>query len=65
MSQAGVIDPDDPAKGFDAMCDPNAQNRYNIAFPTNAIAGAPHAGRWFPAQFAMLVQNAFPPIPST
>ncbi len=65
VSQAGVIDPDDPAKGFDAMCDPNAQNRYASQFGTNAMAGAPHAGRWFPAQFAMLVQNAFPPIPST
>jgi cellulose 1,4-beta-cellobiosidase len=60
VSQAGVVDPDDPAKGFDAMCDPTARNRYNSAFPTNALAGAPHAGRWFPAQFAMLVQNAFP-----
>ena len=65
VSQAGVIDPDDPAKGFDAMCDPNAQNRYASQFGTNAMAGAPHAGRWFPAQFAMLVQNAFPAIPST
>jgi cellulose 1,4-beta-cellobiosidase len=65
VSQAGVIDPDDPAKGFDAMCDPNANNRYNSAFPTNALAGAPHAGRWFPAQFTMLVQNAFPAIPTS
>ena len=31
VSQAGVIDPDDPAKGFDAMCDPNAQNRTSSA----------------------------------
>jgi cellulose 1,4-beta-cellobiosidase len=65
VSQAGVIDPDDPAKGFDAMCDPNATNRYNSAFPTNALAGAPHAGRWFPAQFTMLVQNAFPVLPTS
>jgi cellulose 1,4-beta-cellobiosidase len=65
VSQAGVIDPDDPAKGFDAMCDPNASNRYNSAFPTNALAGAPHAGRWFPAQFTMLVQNAFPVLPTS
>jgi cellulose 1,4-beta-cellobiosidase len=65
VSEAGIIDPDDPAKGFDAMCDPNAQNRYNGQFGTNAMPGAPHAGRWFPAQFAMLVQNAFPAIPST
>jgi cellulose 1,4-beta-cellobiosidase len=65
VAMAGVIDPDDPAKGFDAMCDPNAQNRYNSAFPTNALPGAPHAGRWFPAQFRMLVQNAFPSLPTS
>jgi cellulose 1,4-beta-cellobiosidase len=65
VATAGVVDPDDPAKGFDAMCDPNAQNRYNTAFPTNALAGAPHAGRWFPAQFRMLVQNAFPALPTS
>jgi cellulose 1,4-beta-cellobiosidase len=65
VSQAGVIDPDDPAKGFDPMCDPNATNRYNSAFPTNALPGAPHAGRWFPAQFTMLVQNAFPVLPTS
>jgi cellulose 1,4-beta-cellobiosidase len=44
------------------MCDPNEQNVYNPAHPTNALPNAPHAGRWFPEQFAMLVQNAFPPI---
>ncbi|HET6952633.1 MAG TPA: glycoside hydrolase family 6 protein [Acidimicrobiales bacterium] len=64
VSQPGIVDPDDPAKGFDAMCDPTAQNRYNPAFPTNALPGAPHAGRWFPAQFTMLVQNAFPALPT-
>jgi cellulose 1,4-beta-cellobiosidase len=65
VSQAGIVDPDDPAKGFDAMCDPNATNRYNSNFPTNAMPNAPHAGRWFPAQFTMLVQNAYPAIPSS
>jgi cellulase/cellobiase CelA1 len=39
----------DPNKKFDAMCDPNARNRCNNAFPTNALPNAPHAGRWFPA----------------
>ncbi|WP_345724920.1 glycoside hydrolase family 6 protein, partial [Herpetosiphon gulosus] len=62
VATAGVIDPTDPAKQFDAMCDPNAQNRYNTAYPTNALAGAPHAGRWFSSQFAMLVRNAYPAI---
>jgi cellulose 1,4-beta-cellobiosidase len=65
VSQPGIVDPDDPAKGFDAMCDPTAMNRYNTAFPTNALAGAPHAGRWFAAQFTMLVQNAFPVLPTS
>ena len=62
ISRAGVTDPDDPAKGFDAMCDPDAQSTFDSAFSTNALAGAPHAGRWFPEQFRMLVQNAYPPI---
>jgi cellulose 1,4-beta-cellobiosidase len=64
VSKPGIVDADDPNKAFDAMCDPNARNRYNPAFPTNALAGAPHAGRWFPAQFAMLVENAFPALPT-
>jgi cellulase/cellobiase CelA1 len=59
---SNIPDPTDPNKKFDAMCDPNARNRYNNAFPTNALPGAPHAGRWFPAQFRMLVQNAFPAL---
>jgi cellulase/cellobiase CelA1 len=59
---SNVTDPNDPNKKFDAMCDPNAQNRYNNAFPTNALPNAPHAGRWFQAQFEMLVQNSFPPL---
>jgi cellulose 1,4-beta-cellobiosidase len=49
----------------DQMCDPayggNAQNGNN---PTNALPGAPRAGQWFPAEFRMLVQNAYPPIGS-
>ena len=28
-----VPDPTDPSKQFDAMCDRNAQNRHNSAFP--------------------------------
>jgi cellulose 1,4-beta-cellobiosidase len=59
---SNVPDPQDPNKKFDAMCDPAARNRYNNAIGTNALAGAPHAGRWFPEQFAMLVRNAFPAI---
>jgi cellulase/cellobiase CelA1 len=62
VSEAGVPDPNDPNKQFDAMCDPNAQNRYDPAYPTNALPGAPHAGRWFHDQLVMLVQNAFPAL---
>ncbi len=62
VSQPGITDPDDPNKKFDPMCDPNGQNRYNSAYPTNAMPNAPHAGRWFPEMFIMLVENAYPPI---
>jgi cellulose 1,4-beta-cellobiosidase len=65
VSEPGIIDPDDPNKSFDAMCDPDAQNRYDNTFPTNALPDAPHAGRWFPPQFTMLVQNAFPVLPTS
>jgi cellulose 1,4-beta-cellobiosidase len=57
-----IPDPTDPNKKFDPMCDPNARNRYNSAYPTNALPNAPHAGQWFPEQFRMLVQNAFPAL---
>ncbi|MDP9794974.1 cellulase/cellobiase CelA1 [Catenuloplanes nepalensis] len=30
--------------------------------PTGAMAGAPPRGAWFPAAFAQLVRNAYPPI---
>jgi cellulase/cellobiase CelA1/uncharacterized protein YjdB/aryl-phospho-beta-D-glucosidase BglC (GH1 family) len=62
VSSAGVVDPDDPNKQFDVMCDPKAQSRYNAAYPTNAMPDAPHAGRWFAEQFRMLVENADPPL---
>ena len=65
VSEADIIDPDDPAKGFDGMCDPNATNRDNPQYSTNAMAGAPHAGRWFTEQFKMLVENAYPPLLSS
>jgi cellulose 1,4-beta-cellobiosidase len=55
-------DPNDPAKKHDPMCDPNANNRYNSAFKTGAMPNAPHAGRWFPEAFQVLLQNAFPPL---
>jgi cellulose 1,4-beta-cellobiosidase len=45
------------------MCDPDAQNVYDPSSPTNALPNAPHAGRWFPEQFQMLLENAYPPLP--
>ncbi len=62
VSEAGIVDPDDPAKGFDGMCDPTASNTSNSAFGTNALPGAPHAGSWFAEQFEMLVTNAHPAL---
>lgn len=51
--------------GFDRMCDPtyhgNSLNGNNL---TGALPDAPVAGRWFQAQFAQLVQNAYPPFES-
>ena len=62
VSEPGIVDPTDPNKKFDIMCDPTAQSTYNNAYPTNALPNAPHAGRWFPEQFQMLVENAYPPL---
>ena len=62
VSQAGVIDPDDPSKGFDAMCDPNAQNRYVSNTLTNAMPNAPHRMNLFPQHLVALIQNAYPPL---
>jgi cellulase/cellobiase CelA1 len=62
VSEPDVPDPNDPNKRFDAMCDPEARNRYNSAYPTNALDNAPHAGRWFHDQLVMLVQNSFPAL---
>jgi cellulase/cellobiase CelA1 len=58
----GIIDEDDPFKRFDPMCDPLQDNRYEDEVRTGAMAGGPHLGRWFPAQFEALVRNAYPPV---
>ena len=55
-------DPNDPNKQHDPMCDPNMSNTYDPTKPTNALPNAPHAGRWFPEQFEMLVENAWPAL---
>lgn len=61
VAMAGVIDPTDPAKGFDRFCDPT----YTVpatGLPTGALPGAPHAGRWFNDGFQLLMKNAYPPL---
>jgi cellulose 1,4-beta-cellobiosidase len=40
VSSAGVVDPNDPNKKFDTMCDPDAMSTYNAQYPTNAMSGA-------------------------
>jgi len=52
-------DPNDPAKQHDPMCDPTATRPDGKAM-TGALANAPHAGRWFPEAFDILLQNAYP-----
>jgi cellulose 1,4-beta-cellobiosidase len=60
-SQA-VTDPENPNLRFDTMCDPNGQNRYCSCGTTGAMPGAPSLGRWFQAQFDVLLKNAYPPV---
>ncbi len=55
-----AIDPQDPAKRHDPMCDPLANNTYKPSVKTGALPGAPHAGRWFPLAIQTLVANAYP-----
>ncbi len=56
------IDPNDPNKQHDPMCDPNADNRYDSTYGTGAMDNAPHAGRWFPEAFQVLVEKAYPAL---
>lgn len=53
-------EPDPEGKRFDPMCGPNNTNDHGTS--TGALDGAPAAGDFFPAQFTMLVQNAFPAL---
>jgi cellulose 1,4-beta-cellobiosidase len=62
VSQPGIIDPEDPNKTFDVMCDPNGLNIYcNCGF-TDARPAMPHWGRWSTAFFQQLLTNAYPPV---
>ncbi|WP_428241259.1 glycoside hydrolase family 6 protein [Gynuella sp.] len=55
-------DPDDPAKQHDPNCNPDGQSTEDSSFGTDALPGAPHAGRWFPEGFRVLLENAYPPV---
>ena len=61
-SDSTQTSPDAEGKRFDAMCDPNAQSRYDPSVKTGALPGAPAAGHWFESAFETLVQNAFPAL---
>ncbi|MEV6300310.1 glycoside hydrolase family 6 protein [Actinoplanes sp. NPDC051861] len=55
--------PNNEGKGFDQMCDPAyAGNARNGNSMSGALADAPISGAWFSAQFAQLMQNAYPPL---
>ncbi len=62
VAMAGIIDPDDPAKSFDPICDPTYVAPDSDGQPTGAMPSAPHAGRWFSAGFKTLIENAYPPL---
>ncbi|MFG1676838.1 glycoside hydrolase family 6 protein [Micromonospora sp. NPDC049282] len=55
--------PNNEGKGFDRMCDPtytgNARNGNSMS---GALPDAPISGAFFPAQFAQLMQNAYPAL---
>jgi cellulose 1,4-beta-cellobiosidase len=65
-----VVDPNDPNKRHDEMCDPEGENHYaeeattteGKGVKTGALPDAPHAGRWYSLGFKTLVENANPPL---
>jgi cellulose 1,4-beta-cellobiosidase len=61
VKQPGVSDGNEAA---DVRCDPNGEMPPigDSSRPTNALAGAPPRGEWFPAAFTELVRNAYPPV---
>jgi cellulose 1,4-beta-cellobiosidase len=58
------FDPQDPAKGFDRMCDPtyNYSPGTGANVDTGALPNAPVAGRWFKEGFQVLLNNAYPAL---
>jgi cellulase/cellobiase CelA1 len=59
-SNSSQTTPDPEGKQFDPMCDPAHVGTGGTL--TGALPNSPSAGSWFPAEFQMLVQNAFPAI---
>ncbi len=59
-SNSGQTTPDPEGKLFDPMCDPAHVGTGGTL--TGALPNSPSAGSWFPAEFQMLVQNAFPAV---
>jgi len=56
-------DPQDPAKGFDRMCDPTyIRSETSGSVESGAMPNAPVAGRWFSAGFQELLKNAYPAL---
>jgi cellulase/cellobiase CelA1/aryl-phospho-beta-D-glucosidase BglC (GH1 family) len=49
----------------DANCDPAHDNALANNMVTGAMANSPSAGVFWPAQFAALVQNAYPAVPAS
>lgn len=60
-SDASQTTPDPEGKRYDPNCDPTKIGTLTGA-PTGALPNSPSAGSWFPAEFRMLVQNAFPAL---
>ncbi|SMF64708.1 glycoside hydrolase family 6 protein [Pseudobacteriovorax antillogorgiicola] len=59
-SDSSQTGPDYEGKQFDPMCSPTYVT--GAGNPTGAMDDAPSAGTWFPRQFKMLIENAYPPI---
>jgi cellulose 1,4-beta-cellobiosidase len=56
-------DPQDPAKGFDRMCDPTySRSESSGTVVTGAMPNAPVAGRWFKEGFLQLLKDAYPAL---
>jgi cellulose 1,4-beta-cellobiosidase len=60
--RAAPADPLRPYLVHRDRCNPQFQEPQGALILSNALPGAPHWGRWFPAFFTQLVTNAYPPV---